>query len=82
MNKTRKFYHCIDFSFAGGMVDLSTSAANNYQQRSSPSTSPGIMSNKAMAKQSPNSQQRQHNLRVMIPNCRGDMNSEVSSPIK
>lgn len=60
----------------GGMVDLSTSAANNYQQRSSPSTSPGIMSNKAMAKQSPNSQQRQHNLRVMIPNCRGDMNSE------
>ncbi|XP_029635745.1 myocyte-specific enhancer factor 2C isoform X3 [Octopus sinensis] len=65
----------------GGMVDLSTSAANSYQQRSSPSTSPGVLSNKVMTKQSPNSQQRQtHNLRVMIPNCRGDMMNSESQP--
>ena len=65
----------------GGMMDLSTTT-NGYQQSHSPnglpeSPSPGLI-NKSMAKHSPPPGVTRPNLRVVIPNSRGDI--PVSEP--
>ena len=67
----------------GNMVDISHSPTPNGYHRASPCSSPGIMVNKGMARQSPPLHNRQPGNhpgppRIMVPDTRNNMMNEVN----